>query len=128
MPRAAQAAPIPEPTAAPTDQAACIIGMRVRPAARSTAAPSTLISTSRVPIPAPVITKREGDERQRAGDERDAQQRHRGGDEQERGQDGPAAAQPVQQRGGAEQPEDGPDGHARQEQSDGGRCRCRGRP
>jgi hypothetical protein len=32
-------------------------GMRVRPAARSTAAPSTLISTSQVPIPVPVITK-----------------------------------------------------------------------
>jgi hypothetical protein len=55
--RAAQAAPIPEPTAAPTDQAACIIGIRVRPATRSTAAPSTLISTSRVPIPVPAITK-----------------------------------------------------------------------
>ena len=51
MPRAAQAAPIPAPMATPMDQAACIIGMRVRPAARSTAEPSTLISTSRVPIP-----------------------------------------------------------------------------
>src|SRR6202167_4260076 len=57
MRRAAQAAPIPEPTAAPTGQAACIIGIRVRPAARSTAAPSTLMSTSRVPIPVPAITK-----------------------------------------------------------------------
>ena len=57
MPRAAQAAPIPDPTATPMDQAACIIGMRVRPAARSTAAPSTLISTSRVPMPSPTITK-----------------------------------------------------------------------
>ncbi len=57
MPMAAQAAPIPEPTAAPMDQAACSIGMRVRPAARSTAAPSTLMSTSRRPIPAPMITK-----------------------------------------------------------------------
>ena len=56
-PRAAQAAPIPAPTAAPMDQAACIIGMRVRPAAASTAAPSTLISTSRVPIPSSTITK-----------------------------------------------------------------------
>ena len=57
MPSAAQAAPIPAPTAAPTDQAACIIGMRVRPAACSTAAPSTLISTSRTPIPSPMTTK-----------------------------------------------------------------------
>jgi hypothetical protein len=56
-PRAAQAAPIPDPKAAPMDQAACIIGMRVRPAARSTAAPSTLISTSRAPTPSPTITK-----------------------------------------------------------------------
>ena len=52
MPRAAQAAPIPDPAATPMDQAACIIGMRVRPAACSTAAPSTLMSTSRVPSPA----------------------------------------------------------------------------
>src|SRR5215470_15252429 len=57
MPSAAQAAPIPDPAATPMDQAACIIGMRVRPAARSTAAPSTLISTSRVPIPSPTTTK-----------------------------------------------------------------------
>ena len=56
-PSAAQAAPIPAPTATPMDQAACIIGMRVRPAARSTAEPSTLISTSRMPIPSPMITK-----------------------------------------------------------------------
>ena len=57
MPRAAQAAPIPDPTAAPMDHAACMLGIRVRPAARSTAAPSTLISTSSVPIPVPVTTK-----------------------------------------------------------------------
>ncbi len=57
MPRAAQAAPIPAPTATPMDQAACIIGMRVRPAACSTAEPSTLISTSRVPMPSPTTTK-----------------------------------------------------------------------
>ena len=57
MPRAAQAAAIPAPTATPIDQAACIIGMRVRPAACSTAEPSTLISTSRMPIPSPTITK-----------------------------------------------------------------------
>jgi hypothetical protein len=57
MPSAAQAAPIPDPAAAPMDQAACIPGMRVRPAARSTAEPSTLISTSRAPIPTPTITK-----------------------------------------------------------------------
>ena len=56
-PSAAQAAPIPDPTATPMDHAACIIGMRVRPAARSTAEPSTLISTSRMPIPSPMITK-----------------------------------------------------------------------
>ncbi len=57
IPRAAQAAPIPDPAATPTDQAACIIGMRVRRASRSTAAPSTLIRTSRRPIPNPTITK-----------------------------------------------------------------------
>ena len=57
MPRAAQAAPIPAPAAAPMDQAACMIGMRVRPAARSTPEPSTLISTSRIPIPGPTTTK-----------------------------------------------------------------------
>ena len=56
-PSAAQAAPVPAPAATPMDQAACIIGIRVRPAARSTAAPSTLISTSRMPIPSPMITK-----------------------------------------------------------------------
>ena len=56
-PSAAQAAPIPDPTATPMDQAACIIGMRVRPVACSTAEPSTLISTSRMPIPSPMITK-----------------------------------------------------------------------
>ena len=56
-PRAAQAAPIPDPAATPMDQAACIIGMRVRPAARSTAEPSTLISTSRTPIPSPTIAR-----------------------------------------------------------------------
>ena len=57
IPRAAQAAPIPAPTATPMDQAACIIGIRVRRAARSTAAPSTLISTSSRPIPNPTTTK-----------------------------------------------------------------------
>ena len=56
-PSAAQAAPIPDPTAAPMDQAACMPGMRVRPAVRSTAEPSTLMSTSRVPMPDPVITR-----------------------------------------------------------------------
>ena len=54
---AAHAAPIPEPTAAPIDQAACIIGMTVRPSAPSTAEPSTLMSTSRRPMPAPARTK-----------------------------------------------------------------------
>ena len=39
MPSAAQAAPIPAPAATPIDQAACIMGISVRPAARSTAAP-----------------------------------------------------------------------------------------
>ena len=66
MPRAAQAAPIPDPTAAPMDQAACIIGMRVRPAARSMAEPSTLISTSRTPIPMPGDHEGDRDQRNRA--------------------------------------------------------------
>ena len=57
MPSAAQAAPIPEPTAAPTDQAACISGMSVLAAACSIAAPSTLMSTSSVPMPRPTVTK-----------------------------------------------------------------------
>ena len=56
-PSAAHAAPIPDPTAAPIDHVPCIKGMRVRPAARSIADPSTLISTSRVPIPSPMTRK-----------------------------------------------------------------------
>ena len=56
-PSAAHPAPIPDPTAAPTDQAPCIKGMRVRPAARSIADPSTFISTSSVPIPKPMNRK-----------------------------------------------------------------------
>ena len=40
----------------PNDQAACINGISVLPAARSTAAPSTLIITSTAPIPKPTIT------------------------------------------------------------------------
>ena len=62
------------------------------------------------------------DQRNRTHDEREAHDRHRGGDEQQRCRDGPAAAQPVQDRGRCEQPEDGPDGHSGQEQPDRGRA------
>ena len=99
MPRAAQAAPIPDPTATPIDQAACIIGIRVRPAACSTAAPSTLISTSRVPIPAARDHEADRDQRNRTQMSARPMTAHRGGDEQQRSRDGPAAAQPVQDRG-----------------------------
>ena len=62
------------------------------------------------------------DQRHRTHDEREAHDRQRGRDEQQRCRDCPAAAQPVQDRGRPEQPEDGPDGHPRQEQPDRGRA------
>ena len=121
MPRAAQAAAIPAPTATPMDQAACIIGMRVRPAACSTAEPSTLISTSRMPIPSPTITKPTAT----SGTEPRMSARPMTAIAAAMSRSapaiGPAASQPVQDRGRREQPEDGPDGHSRQEQPDRGR-------
>ena len=67
------------------------------------------------------------EQRNPARDERKAHDRHRGGDEQQRARDGPAAAQPVQDRGRREQPENGPDGHSRQEQPDRGRADAQAR-
>ena len=57
IPNAAHPAPSPAPMTAPADQAACNSGINVRPSARSTADPSTLIITSSAPMLNPTITK-----------------------------------------------------------------------
>ena len=122
MPRAAQAAPIPDPTAAPMDQAACMLGMRVRPAARSTAAPSTLISTSRVPIPVPVITKAIAI----SGTEPTMSARPMTDSAAAMSRIAPPTARRLPSRcssgGRGEQPEDGSDGSPREQQPERGRA------